>query len=178
MTEYWDIYDADGNKTGRLHKRGEPMQEGEYHLVVHVWVVNSNGNFLIQKRIPGTKDISNKWEAVGGHAVAGESSLQAAVREAQEEIGIILDPSNGQLFMRYIEKNPTHDGSAFCDVWVFKQDVNINDVVLNPGEACDAMLANAADITKMVSEGIFRSRNCYPYIDELFKKRTAITAAP
>lgn len=167
MTEYWDIYDENGIKTGRLHKRGERMQPDEYHLVVHVWIVNNIGGFLVQKRIPGTRDISNKWETVGGHAVAGEDSLQAAVREACEEIGITLDPVTGRLFMRRIEYPSAGDGKAFCDVWVFNQEVDIGSVVLNPDENCDAMWVGAEDILQMIESGAFRSRDCYPYVDDL-----------
>ena len=50
MIELWDILDENGNITGRLHERGKPMVEGDYHLVVHVWIMNHKGEFLISKR--------------------------------------------------------------------------------------------------------------------------------
>ena len=43
MAELWDILDENGNKTGRLHERGKPMNKGEYHLEVSVWIENDNG---------------------------------------------------------------------------------------------------------------------------------------
>ena len=33
MSEYWDIYDMNRNKTTRTHLRGEPIPDGDYHLV-------------------------------------------------------------------------------------------------------------------------------------------------
>ena len=42
MAEFWDIYDKNGNRTDHFHERGKPMQKGDYHLVVHVWIINSN----------------------------------------------------------------------------------------------------------------------------------------
>jgi len=42
MSELWDVLDIDGNKTGRIHERGKPMQKGEGHLVVLIWILNSN----------------------------------------------------------------------------------------------------------------------------------------
>jgi hypothetical protein len=37
MPELWDIVDEYGNKTGRLHERGTPMKNGEYHLArIHI----------------------------------------------------------------------------------------------------------------------------------------------
>ena len=43
MAEYWDIFDMDRRSTGRQHLRGTPMADGDYHLVVNIWVVNSAG---------------------------------------------------------------------------------------------------------------------------------------
>lgn len=52
MDELWDVYDRNRNKTGRFHERGEPMAKGDYHLIVQVWILNGNGEFLITKRNP------------------------------------------------------------------------------------------------------------------------------
>ena len=87
--ELWDILDEDGNKTGELVARGRPMKQDEYHLVVHVWIRNSKGQFLISKRTPN-KTFPNMWETTGGSAIKGEDSLSAALREVREEIGINL----------------------------------------------------------------------------------------
>ena len=71
MAEFWDVRDAHGVKLGRLHERGTPMREGEYHLSVTVWIANSRGEFLISKRAPA-KNSPNMWEPTGGGALAGE----------------------------------------------------------------------------------------------------------
>lgn len=55
--ELWDIYDELRCKTGRTHERGNLLPSGDYHLVIHVWIVNDKGEFLIQKDNPGKKDI-------------------------------------------------------------------------------------------------------------------------
>lgn len=41
MAEFWDIYDVNRIKKGKLHKRGDYMHKGEYHLIVHVSIKNS-----------------------------------------------------------------------------------------------------------------------------------------
>ena len=53
--EVWDIYDKYRQKTGRVHKRGNSMPNGDYHLVIHIWIVNDKGEFLIQKGNHGKK---------------------------------------------------------------------------------------------------------------------------
>jgi 8-oxo-dGTP pyrophosphatase MutT (NUDIX family) len=35
------------------------------------------------------------WECVGGSVVKGEESLQGAIREVKEEVGVDLELSNG-----------------------------------------------------------------------------------
>ena len=49
--ELWDILDVNGGKTGRIIERGQAMDDGEYHLAVHVWIHNRKGEWLISNRI-------------------------------------------------------------------------------------------------------------------------------
>lgn len=94
--ELWDVYDKDRNKVGRTHLRGNTLENGDYHLVVHVWIVNSDGLILVSQRHP-SKPFGNLWECVGGSVLAGESSLEGALREVNEEIGISLSPVSGRI---------------------------------------------------------------------------------
>jgi 8-oxo-dGTP pyrophosphatase MutT (NUDIX family) len=170
LAELWDVYDSNRNKTWRLHERGKPMQKGDYHLVVHIWIINSKGEFLISKRTPGITGWAGMWQTTGGSAVTGDDSITTALKETSEEIGIILDPDNGQLFKQYMLPHSNDEGGAFYDIWLFRQDVDISTVILNPDETCDAMWASKDKIKKMIHEGIFISQETYPYIDELFEK--------
>ena len=52
MAEYWDIYDADRQKKRGTHLRGKPLADGDYHLVVNIWVYNSRGQVLLTQRHP------------------------------------------------------------------------------------------------------------------------------
>ena len=165
MIELWDILDINGNKTGRIHERGKPMQKGDYHLVVYVWILNSKGEFLISKRTPGI-GWPNMWQTTGGSAVTGDGSLDTALKETREEIGIILPAENGELFKRYSKIHSNEGGGNLYDIWLFKQEVNIKDVVLQPEETCDAMWASKEKILELIKKGKFIP---YPYIDEFFK---------
>ena len=146
--ELWDVYDAAGKKTGRVQRRGDPLAPGDCHLCVHVWIRDTAGRFLLTRRAP-EKSGAGLWECTGGSALAGEDSLAAALREAKEETGIELDPRNGALLFRF-------SGAHYhCDVWLFRQALRLSDVVLQPGETCDAQLADAAAIRALHAKGQF-----------------------
>lgn len=156
--EMWDVYDENRNRTGRLHRRGDPLGPGEYHLVVHVWMLNSRGQFLLTKRSPN-KGFPNTWESTGGSALAGDDSLTAALREVKEETGLTLDAGRGQRVLS------TCQADYFRDVWLFRQDFDLAEVVLQPGETTDKMYADAEMILRMRSEGTFVP---YGYLEDLF----------
>jgi len=146
--ELWDVYDEERNKTGRLHRRGEPLAKGDRHLSVLVWVRNVNGEYLITKRAPN-KGFPLMWEITGGSALAGDDSLSAAIREVREETGLSVEPRKGRCVKTYIEED------AFVDVWLFESHFVLEDVLLQEGETCDSMLASEEMIRSMINEGSF-----------------------
>lgn len=67
----------------------EAISRGITHRIVRVFVFNSRGQLLIQKRSPSVA-IPNRWDqSAAGHVDEGEDYAQAARRELQEEVGII-----------------------------------------------------------------------------------------
>ena len=153
--ELWDVYDMAGNRTGRLHRRGEPLRPGDRHLCVHVWVQNSAGEYLITKR-NARKSMGGLWECTGGCVVAGEESFAAALREVREETGLCLAPERGELLLCW-------EGEFFlCDVYRFRQDFTLGQVTLQPGETDGAMLADAEAIRTLAASGDFVS---LPYLE-------------
>lgn len=140
--ELWDIYDKDRNFTGRTHRRGDPLQTGDYHLTVHVWLQHTDGRFLITKRAPN-KGYAGLWECTGGSALAGDDSLAAALREVREETGLSVSPENGRIVLSY------HGWDWFTDVWLFRQSFDLDAVVLQPGETCDYRWCTAEEILAM-----------------------------
>ena len=87
--ELWDIMNEDGVVTGKTVVRGRTvLKHGEYHLVVHIWVLGSDGNFLIQRRSEKRKLMPGEWAATGGATIAGETPFASARRELYEELSI------------------------------------------------------------------------------------------
>jgi len=164
LNELWDILDENGNLTGRTVERGKQMKPGEYHLVVHIWIKNDKEQYLITKRTPN-KTYPGMWETTGGSAVTGDNSLQAALREVKEEIGIELQPLNGKRLFRL--KRQHDDAPDFVDVWLFNENIDIKKLIFQYDEVNDAKLASAEDILLMIEKREFV--NVFTYLDELFK---------
>ena len=120
--ELWDLYTRDRQLTGVTHIRGEKLPPERYHLVVHVWIRNSRGEWLISQRAASRPTFPLKWESVGGSVTAGEDSLTGAIRETKEEVGVDLDPANGRLLSSTVREH----FQDIKDVWSFLYDGEIN----------------------------------------------------
>jgi 8-oxo-dGTP pyrophosphatase MutT (NUDIX family) len=152
MIEQNDVYNGDKNLTGRTHPRGKPRADGDFVLIVHVLVQNSSGLFLITKR--SEKDwLPNLWENTGGAVIAGETSLDAAIREFHEETGFTLDPNCGELL--FTEKRVLPGWSCFLDNWLFRQDFDTDEFVPQEGETVAARWAAANEIIALHERGEF-----------------------
>ena len=159
-SEFWDIYTKDRERTGRLHRRGDEMKNGELHLVVHVCIFNSKNQLLIQRRQPFKKGWPNMWDlTVGGSALAGDSSWQAAEREVLEEIGLKLNLSG-------MRPNFTMNFSdGFDDYYIVRQDVDIEKLKLQQEEVSCVRWADREDALQLQREGLMVP---YWFLDKLF----------
>lgn len=155
--EFWDIYNIDRIKTNRTMVRGEPIKDGDYHLVVHLCIFNSEGKMLIQQRQPFKEGWSNMWDiTVGGSAIKGETSQSAAERELFEEIGLSID-------LRNIRPHITiNSNNGFVDIYLIQKDVDISKLSLQYEEVQNVMWASKEEIISMIKAGQF-----IPYYESL-----------
>ena len=148
--ELWDVYDADRQATGGTMVRGEPIKEGEHHLVVHVCIFNQKDQMLIQQRQPFKEGWPDMWDiSLGGSAVKGDSSRTAAEREAFEELGLSLDLSGirPQLTINF--------PGGFDDIYLIDREVELDTLILQPEEVQAAKWASLDEILEMIDAGTF-----------------------
>lgn len=144
--ELWDLYDSKRNPLGRTHRRGTPCARGEYHVVVSVWTVDSQSRVLLTLRDPAKESYPNHWENTGGSVLAGETSLSAAVRELEEETGILA--SADELIL--VGSEITRD--SFVDHYLLRRDLPLDEVRLQPGETADAKWVSLAELDAMIAD--------------------------
>ena len=109
----------------------EAWGKGIFHRVVGIFIFNSHGDLLIQKRSSSVPTSPNLWDnkSAGGHVDEGEDYIDAAKRESKEELGIdnLQFEEAAKFFMKEVDekgriKNRFHmlyktkyDGQVFSD---------------------------------------------------------------
>lgn len=164
MEEYYEVLDIAGSPRGRLRHRDELPHIGECRPAVAVWVINSRGEYLISRRAEGIAH-AGMWQTTEGGVIAGEDHCTAAIREVREELGIELKKENGRFWKMYDWPISGCEGKALYFTYVFRQDADIADICLQPGETADARWVTAQQLRDMVAEGTFIP---YDYLEELF----------
>ncbi len=141
-----DLYDENKKLTGETVLTGETIPKGRYYITVVIFIQNEAGEFLIQKRAV-KKD--GKWATTGGHPVSGESSKQGIITEIKEELGIDVKSENIQLF-KTIKKE-----DDFVDLYYLKENVNIENIVVQQEEVEKAKWASIEEIKDMIQNDEF-----------------------
>lgn len=144
-----DLYDKNKNLTGKTIFKNFPIPNGCYILVVLIFIQNSDGKFLIQKR---SKIKNGKFATTGGHPKSGQTSLEGAITEVKEEIG--LDISNKDIKLFFSGKSDTT--KVFCDDYYMKMDIpNIENLKLQKSEVDSIYWFSVDEIKKLMQEGKF-----------------------
>ena len=157
--ELFDLYNADREKTGEVMERGKSIPDNRYHLVVHICIINSKGEMLIQRRQPFKLGWPGMWDLTcGGSAISGENSARAASRELEEEIGYKMSFNNIRPVFTI------HFDHGFDDIYIVDKDVDMHNLVLQYEEVQAVKWATQEEIIDMIDRGIF-----IPYHKELIK---------
>ena len=95
MDEHIDIINKDGSSTGQSDLKSIIHKRGYYHNTAHVWFYTKEGCILLAQRAASKTIYPLLWDvSVAGHVDAGEDIIHAAIRETQEEIGLLVTDSD------------------------------------------------------------------------------------
>jgi len=85
------LVDIDDNMIGTMEKMAA-HRTGKLHRAISVFIFNSKGDMLLQKRASHKYHSGGKWSnACCSHPRPGEMTEDAAVRRLEEEIGLQCD---------------------------------------------------------------------------------------
>ncbi len=155
--ELCDIYDVLGRPTGRTCLRRAPMAAGDFQLGATVWIFNRKNEFLMQQRAMSKRIRPGIWASHGGAAQSGESSVDAALREVREELGLTLVPEKLEFLGRMITLE-----HWINDYYFYRTDVDLSTLTLQKEEV-------AAVCWMSFDEILLRHRNgeLIPFVPEL-----------
>lgn len=144
--ELLDVVDAD-DRVIDIKTRGEIHAEGLMHRAVHILVFNSGGELFIQKRSMSKDENPGQWDtSAAGHVDSGEAYLQCAIRELDEELGVVGD--NEPEFLFHIPPS-TINGMEHSKVYecVFDGKLNLQEEEIDEGR-----WLSRADMDELVSD--------------------------
>ena len=88
--ELIEIVDEYGNFTGEVVDKDYAHDHNLLHNEVAIFIINSKGETLLQKRSKNKRYNPDMWAICAGHVDAYESLEDAAIREVKEEIGLVI----------------------------------------------------------------------------------------
>ena len=142
MRELRDLYDEFGNKTELTYYKGDEIPKGYYPMVVMIAIENSDGKFLMQKRVP---EKGGDYGVTGGHPKSGETPLEGIITEVREELG--LDFSNE----KFIEYDSGCDGNDCYKMYFVSKDVDLKDVRIQEDELSEVKWFSMDELKHMVA---------------------------
>lgn len=147
--EMLPVVDACGNVTGQASRAWCHSGSKLLHPVVHLHVINRQGDLYIQKRALDKDLFPGRWDtAVGGHISYGESIGEALFREAGEELG-------------FYDFNPVHLFSYVFESDIEKELVNVfaavGNFTLHPDlfEVAEGRYWPMAEIEENIGKSVF-----------------------
>lgn len=166
--EYLDVLDEKGNITGQKKLRSEIHRDGDFHRIVHIWIINSKRQILMQKRSPQKETYPNIWAmSCEGHVQAGQTPIEGALRELEEELGLKLSKRDLIPFITYKRKAVLHNGeylaNHFFNSYLVNLDLDINNIVIQVEEVSEVKWMNFKEIKKCIE---IKDPNFRPYEEE------------
>lgn len=147
--ELLDVYDDNGQKTGRVVERGsKDFKEGEHIAVAIIYIENSNNEFLIQKT---SQEKGGQYSSTGGHVDHGEEPIDSIKREVKEELGIDID-NDSIIDLGYM---CVDFPIRFC--FYLKKDIDIKDIKLQEDEVESISYMTVDEIKELIDKGLMHA---------------------
>ena len=161
-----DLYDINKKLTGETIYKNEKIPANRYILVVLVFIQNSQGKFLIQKR---SKQKDGKYASTGGHPKTGETSIDGIITEIKEELGLTVKPKELELIFSGQEDVK----QVFFDIYYMKKNFNISDLKLQKEEVDFVEWLSFKEIETLIKKDLFLESHAEELyrLKEIFEKR-------
>ncbi|MCA1742574.1 MAG: NUDIX domain-containing protein [Desulfonatronovibrio sp.] len=145
-TEYLEVMDAT-NRPLSIMPRLEVHRQGLFHRSVIALAYDSNYRLLLQKRTKNRTIYPGRWDlSATGHAAVGESTLESAMRELKEEVGIVPTA------LKLVTVINGSSNTNFEFIYLYSAGRRIGVPIPNPEEVEDIIFVSKEDLGSMVRE--------------------------
>jgi len=169
--EMYDVMDEAGKNTGQVLPWRVVHDRELWHGTVHIWIINSKREILMQFRGPNKKLLPNCWDSsVAGHVSAGESPRSTAIREIAEEIGLKVNTSELEEVGSLTEQLNYVTGGVHKEhetVFIIRKDLNIRKLKIQKSEIAKVKWFTSYEIEDILSSPL-RRKELSKHADKLF----------
>lgn len=129
--------------------RGVVHREGLWHRTAHVWIINSKGEILCQKRSMKKDSKPGLWEArFGGHLAPRADYLETAIVEAEEELGLKINRGDLKSLMVY----KSEPDKEFQGEYLLKWDGELSDLIREEEEVDELRWMKIKEVQKFFQQ--------------------------
>jgi len=140
------LVDPHDQEIGHLSKQDCHEGEGVLHRAFSLFIFNTEGKLLLQKRAPEKRLWPGYWSnSCCSHPRAGESMPEAVVRRLEQELGIRADLQFIYKFIYQARFGTAGSENEFCWVYAGRGDET---VVANSTEISDWRYLGADDVDR------------------------------
>lgn len=143
-----DVYDENKTKIEKIinRKDKDKLEENEYILAVHCWIINSKNQILITQRNINLNR-GGMWEDTHGGVKSGETSIEGMKRELKEELGLDIQDNELILVKTLKRKN------VFRDCYIILKDISLDSINFNDNEVMDCKYVSIEEFKEIINKG-------------------------
>ena len=175
MEEFFDVLTEKGDYTGKVETREKCHKEGLYHKAVALFIINSKGQVLLQKRSKNKKLWPDMWDiTAGGHVLHSEFGFQSIIRETKEELGIELDKNDLTFIGATISNNIKDDikNNHFNEFYIANKEVDETKLELQQEEVSEIKWIDKEEIINRIKnnyDGITTKEGLWEYLVKYYE---------
>ena len=174
--ESFDVLNEYGEFTGKIATREECHKKGLWHRAVYAFIIDNNGNVLLQKRSANKKLWPNMWDVtVGGHVDSGEFGRQALIRETKEELGIEISDEDIKYLVGSTSINEQGDiiNKHYNECYLITKNIDVSNIVIQKEEVSEVKYFSREELIKRIDnnyEGLTEKIGAWNFLKKILER--------
>lgn len=154
--EYLQVFDENKNMLDEKIERSlkRTLTGNKYFMVILLFIENEEGKFLLQKT---SESRNSEIATTGGHVEYGYNGFDTTIKEAKEELGLTLLPSD----LNYVDTITW--GPGFVEIYYTNKKIDINELELQKEEVESVNWYTIDEIKKLIEDNKLRKGNILPF---------------